>query len=111
MPHFSILLQSPTYIHLLNFTNTDSQAVQITMEYTAYFKFSMLVLIGLVVYSEGKTNMFEILISRNKCLEESSKEECNIGFFKSICSNRKAFSFGNEGNAPELCNCVERFSR
>ena len=81
------------------------------MEYTAYFKFSMLVIIGFVGYSESKTNMFEILISRNKCLEESSNEECNIGFFKSICSNRKAFSFGNEGNTPELCNCVERFSR
>jgi len=86
------------------------------MGYKFFVASFTLAIVAMIENSEAKVNMFELLIARSQCmktstkLDFSTKTECNIGFFKSICANRKAFSFGNEGNTPALCNCVEQFS-
>ena len=90
---------------------------RLVMGYKFFVASFTLAIVAMIENSEAKVNMFELLIARSQCmktstkLDFSTKTECNIGFFKSICANRKAFSFGNEGNTPALCNCVEQFSR
>ena len=80
------------------------------MENSLMLRCLMLTIIGFIGYAEGKTDMFELLMSRKQCLKESTKEQCKIEFMKTICANKKSSELG-DGNGPQMCKCMERFSR
>merc|ERR1712179_521416 len=66
------------------------------MENSLLLRCLMLTMIGAIGYAEGKTDMFELLMSRKQCLKESTKEQCKIEFMKTICANKKSSELGDE---------------